>query len=310
MTSATRSPLGPFLARIPGRSRDRRSSPHALSLSHSGAGFVIAFSPVEIPPVRKNRSSPPSIFIASLFAWSSSATATRRRIASTSSSTAATTSLCAFLSSSSSSSSSLRRSPSSSDPPSGFARSAAMASRSLSSASSPRRIFSRAAASSSATFARTFSTSSAPAPPSSASKIFVAIKKAYRSLSFSNSDRHTLTYRKNVKCDVMFFSLVGTSTESSASSMPRMNKSVNHWSEYWYMSPMFARSTTQKNMMLLCFASGRYPARVSSIAASVSSATFCFSEISSDKTFDALRIFTAPSSSKMFPSDDDSTFKI
>ena len=130
------------------------------------------------------------------------------------------------------------------------------------------------------------------------------------SLSFSNRLRHTLTYRKNVKCSTMFLSRFLTLGSVGASSMPRTNKSVNHWSEYWYMSPMEAMSATQKNTMEECLATGRYPALVASIFASVASAVFCFSEISSESVFEALRIFTAFSSSRMFPSEEDNTAKI
>ena len=86
----------------------------------------------------------------------------------------------------------------------------------------------------------------------------------------------------------MFRRRVSSFGDLSASSMPRRKSSVYHCSEYWYMSPMLAMSATQKNRMEECFATGLYPALAKSIFTSVSSAIFCFSEISSDSTLDAL----------------------
>ena len=53
-----------------------------------------------------------------------------------------------------------------------------------------------------------------------------------------------------------------------------------------------------------------YPSRASSISAWVSSATFCFSEISSETIFASESTSMAVASSKMFPSDELSVCRI
>mmetsp|Transcript_6701 Transcript_6701/g.27152 ORF Transcript_6701/g.27152 Transcript_6701/m.27152 type:complete len:375 (-) Transcript_6701:9905-11029(-) len=308
----------------------RSSSPHALSESHSGAGLGFETSPVLMPPVRKKRSSSDSIpsFVPPASSRSPSSSPARGSSSSENASSPSFSRRASDRSGSSSSpsepfssaslaasaaSSAARRASSSA---SRAARSSASrAARSSASTSSPAAM--RAARASAIRFSSSAASRSALATLAASSSAFrlfssaaarsslVVTRNEKSSLSFSNRLRHTLTYRKNVKCSVMFLSRFATRGSVGASSMPRTNKSVNHCSEYWYMSPMEAMSATQKNTMLLCFATGRYPARVASIFASVASATFCFSEISSDKVLDALRIFTAFSSSRMFPSEED-----
>ena len=127
-----------------------------------------------------------------------------------------------------------------------------------------------------------------------------------RSLSFSNSERHTFWYSEYVKCSLM------TSRRDARSSvcfsdpwMDRTNKPMNQLSEYWYMGSMLARSRMVKKSTALYAPQGLYPSRASSISTCVSSATFCFSEISSETIFASESTSMAFASSRMFPSEED-----
>lgn len=71
---------------------------------------------------------------------------------------------------------------------------------------------------------------------------------------------------------------------------------------------MQQRSAVVKNKDATCTATGIYPFRASSIRASVLTATFCFSAISTERTFDEEMISIAVSSSNIFPSELDKIY--
>ena len=87
-------------------------------------------------------------------------------------------------------------------------------------------------------------------------------------------------------------------------------REMNHDKEYWYIGSMLAKSATQKYSMALYSPQDLYPVRVSSIIFWVSSPIACFSSISLDTTLASDRIWMAVVSSRMFPSEEDSTCRI
>mmetsp|Transcript_4933 Transcript_4933/g.17641 ORF Transcript_4933/g.17641 Transcript_4933/m.17641 type:complete len:224 (+) Transcript_4933:863-1534(+) len=140
----------------------------------------------------------------------------------------------------------------------------------------------------------------------------IAIVRSSENMSLcdSKSDRHTLLYSEYVKYSFRISILCWTSSFSSASSMPRINREMNHAREYWYIGSTSARSEMQKNKTDARVATGRYSSRVASMSFSVLSASATFSVISFDVTFDCDSVSMRTSSSRMFPVELDRRYKI
>lgn len=79
---------------------------------------------------------------------------------------------------------------------------------------------------------------------------------------------------------------------------------MNHVREYWYMGSIFDNMSMVKNNFIECVATIRYLCLILSIDRSVISDSACFICISLANIFEELNIFTAPSSSKIFPLDE------
>lgn len=82
-----------------------------------------------------------------------------------------------------------------------------------------------------------------------------------------------------------------------------MNKFINHVREYWYIGSIFDNVSIVKNNFIECVATMRYFCLILSIDRSVISDSACFIFISFANIFEELNIFTAPSSSRIFPLD-------
>lgn len=74
------------------------------------------------------------------------------------------------------------------------------------------------------------------------------------------------------------------------------------------MGSILAISEIQKNKTAECFEMGMYPFLAVSISFSVIAACFCFTWMSSDRILLVDNTLIPVSSSKMFPSDEDSTY--
>jgi hypothetical protein len=137
-----------------------------------------------------------------------------------------------------------------------------------------------------------------------------------RSLSRSNSERHTFWYSAYVKWSLIVRRRAERASEASSGAAPPVSPSdpsllawmlftkraMNQLREYWYMGSMFARSRMVKKRTELNAPHGVYPSRAASISTCVASAIFCFSPISSETIFASDSTPTALASARMSPS--------
>ena len=71
--------------------------------------------------------------------------------------------------------------------------------------------------------------------------------KENNNLCFSNKERQTFSYNKNVKLAFKFSKRMFKSVLGSLSLMASTNNWVNHNKEYWYIGSTRAKSVMQKN---------------------------------------------------------------
>ena len=113
-----------------------------------------------------------------------------------------------------------------------------------------------------------------------------------------------------VKCVLSAVMRAPTSDARALVWMDSRKRRMNQSSEYMYMGSMAPMAAMQKKRREVCSATGVYAARATSMAASVSAATRCFSLISLASALELFSTLMAVSSSRMLPSLDDSTCRM
>lgn len=119
------------------------------------------------------------------------------------------------------------------------------------------------------------------------------------SLCASKRDLQTFSYSRRVKKSFKFLILYGGSYDFGELSIDEPNRLANHWSEYWYIGSMVARSIMAKNRTEALKETGLKSSLVLSISFSVISDSFILTLISSLVLLESSRMLINSSSSRI-----------